>query len=372
LSEFISFHVSFVPEDQSAATPPIAKTLLPGDFPSHQRAHRLELDRGPAMVQALDQSVPGRIEAQVFGLVHDSRPVPEGHDPDRAAVIMRIRKLPFKFDNRAAGAGGKKIATDGHQVGVEAHDELARRIDPLPRDRSGQAQQDRLVLEQAPEAAGPHLGDELVVPGSPTDLHLRGRAGGLPQLDEALVDRRSQKAGQLLEKRTAQAKDSGFLQIVADPRIGRRPKQRRGSFDHRAEQVLERTGLGLVGHAGTIDGLGRTLQRRFDPDGVRDPRRRGRASLAANGGEFRQHIANRPMVPFQSPGEQRPFAAGTRAAPRGETPSGHIGVALLARHRLEGIRQELVDGRGTNHQALVERFHAVPRPGFEAREELGS
>ena len=48
-------------------------------------------------------------------------------------------------------------------IGIKAQDEFARRIDPLPRDRSNQAQKHRLVFEQTPETAGFHVGDELIV-----------------------------------------------------------------------------------------------------------------------------------------------------------------------------------------------------------------
>ena len=41
-----------------------------------------------------------------------------------------------------------------------------------------------------------------------------------------------------------------------------------------------------------------------------------------------------------------------------------IGIAFLARQWLESIRQDIVDGRGTHHQALVKSFHARLRPSL--------
>ena len=164
------------------------------------------------------------------------------------AAIVRIGEIAFDLGNPAVGAGMEDVSTDRRQIGIKAQDEFARRVDPLPRDRSNQPQQYRLVFEQTPETAGFHFGDELIVARcAAVLLRLRcigRRRAGLPRLDEALVDCRSGKAGQLLEKRKAQACASGFVQVVGRPCVDTRPKQRLGLFDHRREQMFERTRLG--------------------------------------------------------------------------------------------------------------------------------
>ena len=97
----------------------------------------------------------------------------------------------------------------------------------------------------------------------------------------------------------------------------------------------------------------RALQRRFDPNGVVDPRGKRGGRFAANGGKSRQHLGERQSIPVQPPAKQRPVAAGARTAPRGQTSRGAIGILLLTRQRLEIVGQELVNGRRTNGQALV-------------------
>jgi len=88
------------------------------------------------------------------------------------------------------------------------------------------------------ETAGLHGGDEpIVVPGAGALLLLRpiGRGCAGPRLGETLIDRRSAKAGQLLEQQVAQAGAGGLGQIVGCPRIDTEPQQRLGLLDHRRE-----------------------------------------------------------------------------------------------------------------------------------------
>src|SRR5262249_58522731 len=79
---------------------------------------------------------------------------------------------------------------------------------------------------------------------------------------------------------------------------------------------------------------------------------------------------DRKAVPLQAPREHGRVSAGTGAAPCGEAVGGSISVALLAQQRLEGFREKLIDGRGTQHQAFEKRFHAtVPGTRIPRRPE---
>ena len=253
--------------------------------------------------------------------------------------------------------------TDHRQIGIKAHDEFARRIDPLSSDRGNQSQQYRLVLEQAPETATLHVGDEPIVLRR-TAISLRllrigRRCAVLPRLGEPLVDCRRGKTTYLLEKQMAQAGASGVVQIGGGAAVDACPKQRLGSFDHRRKQMLERAGLGLVGCRNRIAVLARALQRRLDPDCVVDPRRRGGGGRGANGGEFRQHLADRQSVSIEPSVKQRPIATGRRPAPRRQPPGGQIGIAFLPRQYFEIVGQEFVDSSGPNDQALKKSIHAM-------------
>ena len=162
--------------------------------------------------------------SEVFGLVDDSRAVLKTDDLNSAAEIVRIRKLTFDADDPAGRSGLQKIATDGREVVVEARQKFARCLDPLARDRSDQAQQDRLIFKQAPKSAGFHLSDELIVPRRRiAGLRLCGisrQSGAFPRLREPRIERRRQQAGYLFKKRKLQTCESGVVQIVNNLRVG--------------------------------------------------------------------------------------------------------------------------------------------------------
>ena len=82
--------------------------------------HRLELDRSAAAVQALDQCVPGDIEAQVLRLVDDARAVFEAHDQDRVAAVVRVGEIAFDSGDPAIGFTLEDVAADRRQIGIEA------------------------------------------------------------------------------------------------------------------------------------------------------------------------------------------------------------------------------------------------------------
>ena len=117
------------------------------------------------------------------------------------SAIVRIGEFALDLGNPAARAGVKDVTTDRRQIGIEPHDEFARCIDPLPRDRGNQSQQDRLVFEQAAKAASLHLGDKPIVLRrsaiSPRLARTGRRYVGLPRLGKALVDCRSGKAAHI-------------------------------------------------------------------------------------------------------------------------------------------------------------------------------
>ena len=166
-----------------------------------------------------------------------------------------------------------------------------------------------------------------------------------------------------------QAGASGSVQVAGGRPIGIFPEPHIGCIDQRREQVLERTRLGFVRDGNGHDIFAAALQCRLDPDRIINPGRHWSAGATANGSKARQHLSNWQPVSFQSPIEQQPVAAGTRAAPRGEAPGGQIGMRSLPRQRCEFFGQELVDGRSASNQAFIKNVHATclkPGPLGEA------
>ena len=225
-----------------AAEKPLAAGLIgafvfdefgPAVAVARECAHGLELERRARAVQALDQIVPGDIEPQILRLVDDARAVLEADNADRTAVIMRIGEVAFDPGNAAFCAGSQDIAADRRQIGVEAQDEFARRIDPLARDCRHQPRKHRLVFEQSQHAAGSHVGDELIVV----------RCGRFARRGEALVNGRRGKFRQLPQQAVAQAGARGRGQVLGGARVDTLPQQRVGLLGHRQQELFERARL---------------------------------------------------------------------------------------------------------------------------------
>jgi hypothetical protein len=74
----------------------------------------------------------------------------------------------------------------------------------LSRQRSDQPQQNRLVLEQAPEASGFHVRDEQVIARGRAVLFrfrvIRRRGASPSDFGETLVERRSAKVTQIVQQ----------------------------------------------------------------------------------------------------------------------------------------------------------------------------
>src|SRR5665213_1667411 len=111
------------------------------------------------------------------------------------AAIVRIGEVAFDLRNPAVTIRMEDSSTDSRQIGIKAQDKFARRIDPLPRDRSNQSQKYRLVFKQTPETASFHFSNELIVARCAgvllRFLCIGPHFTGFPCLDEALVDCRS-------------------------------------------------------------------------------------------------------------------------------------------------------------------------------------
>ena len=195
---------------------------------------------------------------------------------------------------------------------------------------------------------GFHVGDELIVKrGAGALLGVRGRRlSGLAQLGEALIERRSAKAGQFREQQVAQGRARGFGEIIGCGSVDARPESRFRLFDQGRKHVLEGASLGLIGRSSRF--AARALQRSFDPDCAVDPGRRGHGGATANPGKPRQDLSDRQMIALQPLLKQRPVAGGRGPAPCGQALRRRIGVVFPVWQWLKVLGQEFVDGRSAN------------------------
>ncbi len=92
---------------------------------AHDRRRCFELHWRARAIQSRDKLVPGRIEAQVFGLVNNTRAIVEPNDLHRMTVIVKIGQVAFDLVDFSRGRSGKKVALDCRPIGVQARDELA-------------------------------------------------------------------------------------------------------------------------------------------------------------------------------------------------------------------------------------------------------
>src|SRR5262249_5296208 len=99
---------------------------------ARDRTHRSKLDRSMLAIQTLDQCMPSSVETQILRLVDDATAVFEAHDQHRMAAIVRVGEIAFDRRNPATRVGLKDVLTDRCKIGIEAQDEFARCIDPLP------------------------------------------------------------------------------------------------------------------------------------------------------------------------------------------------------------------------------------------------
>ena len=166
--------------------------------------------------------------------------------------------------------------------------------------RCGEPQQDRLLLEQATETAGPHVGDELFVPHRrtvPGRLRCIGRClARLARLREPLVERRREQAGQFRKQKGAQARARRISQVLERSGVDGGTEPPVCFLEHRREQVLERARLGLAAQRRRPDVRCGALQGRLDPDGVTDPGGWRHGDLASSRCKSRQHLLDRQRV----------------------------------------------------------------------------
>ena len=118
---------------------------------------------GSERVQAFDEPLPGNIDSQVFGLVQHPQAVLELDQEHRSPVAVRIGKSALDAGDGTSVRHVENVSADGVDVGVQPRDEFARSSAPLSCQRRHQPKQDGLVVEQALESTGRHLGNELVV-----------------------------------------------------------------------------------------------------------------------------------------------------------------------------------------------------------------
>ena len=138
--------------------------------------------------------MPGGVEPQILWLVHDPRAVFEADDPDRWPRLCGSESSPSILATRLSASEWRIVATDSGQIGIETHDEFARRIDPLPRDRAISRNRTGLSSNRPPETAGFHVGDESIVervPPSCCGFAASAAFRPLSHLGEALVDCRA-------------------------------------------------------------------------------------------------------------------------------------------------------------------------------------
>src|SRR6185295_14417874 len=105
---------------------------------------------------------------------------------DRTASVVRIGEATLDL-NDSALATGLYGSTDRRQVGIKPLDEFPGSLNPLPDDRADQPQKHRLLLEELPEAANLHFGDEFFVKRRADILPSSRGLSRVPHRREALV-----------------------------------------------------------------------------------------------------------------------------------------------------------------------------------------
>src|SRR5689334_1800421 len=91
---------------------------------ARERIRRGQIDGRLCVIEAIDEFLPGDIDAQILRLVNDPRTICEGDDLYGTAVIVRIGKAAVEPAHSPVPAYMQYFANE-RQVGINPRDEFA-------------------------------------------------------------------------------------------------------------------------------------------------------------------------------------------------------------------------------------------------------
>ena len=131
---------------------------------------------------------------------------------------MTIREIASDPGHARMAVAAEEVAANRFEIGVQTRREFVDGVDPLPGECRDQSQKDRLFLEQAAKAAGPHVRHVLVVKCGRSLRSGRRRFGrhSVARGGEALIERWHAEVGQLVQEHPAEVRTPCFGEAVAD------------------------------------------------------------------------------------------------------------------------------------------------------------